>query len=237
MRRDFSRRSDEPELMDGAGVDLDTFRGCLNDLATVNTLTLTRRPTLAWLARATRDFKPGDPISVLDVGYGHGDMLRAIRAWSRKSGFRADLVGVDVNPWSETVAREATPPDMDIDYRIGDVFALDSGRRFDFVVSAQVTHHLSDGQLVAFLRWMEATAVRGWFVSDLHRHAVPFHAFRLLSRLAGWHPFVRHDGPVSIARSFRRADWQRLAGAAGLSPAEIEISWHVPFRLCVGRIK
>jgi SAM-dependent methyltransferase len=237
MPRDFSERSLEAELMDGEGVDLDTFRGCLADLATVNTLTLTRRPTLAWLARATRDRTPGERFSVLDVGYGHGDMLRAIHAWSRKRGLHADLVGVDLNPWSETVAREATPPDMDIDYRTGDVFAFDPGRRFDFVISAQVTHHLSDGQLVAFLRWMEATAVRGWFVSDLHRHAVPFHAFRLLSRLAGWHPFVRHDGPVSIARSFRRDDWERLLTAAGIDPAAVEIRWHVPFRLCVGRIK
>jgi hypothetical protein len=45
---------------------------------------------------------------------------------------------------------------------------------------------------------------------------------------------VRYDGTVSIARSFRRADWQRLIAAAGV-PAEVH--WHIAFRLCVGRIK
>jgi hypothetical protein len=83
---------------------------------------------------------------------------------------------------------------------------------------------------------MERTARRGWFVNDLHRHPIPYHAFRLMARAAGWHRFVQHDGPVSIARSFRRADWRRLAAEAGLGPSSVEIRWHVPFRLCVGRL-
>ena len=154
-----------------------------------------------------------------------------------EKGVQADLVGVDLNPWSEAVARAATTPGMAIDYRTGDVFAFEPGRRFDYVISTQMTHHLSDAQLVAFLGWMEERAALGWFVSDLHRHPVPFHAFRLLSRLAGWHPFARHDGPVSIARSFRRDDWERLVSAAGIDTDKVEIRWHVPFRLCVGRLK
>ena len=87
------------------------------------------------------------------------------------------------------------------------------------------------------MTWMERLARRGWFISDLHRHPVPYHLFRLLARAARWHRFVRHDGPVSIARSFRPEDWRTLAQAAGLDPAELEIRWHVPFRLTVGRIK
>jgi hypothetical protein len=126
---------------------------------------------------------------------------------------------------------------MAIDFRTGDVFTAELGRRFDFVISSQMTHHLSDEVLVAFIQWMERTAVRGWFIGDLHRHAIPLHAFGLLARLAGWHRFVQHDGPVSIARSFRREDWQRLLAAAGQDPAAVEIRWHVPFRLCVSRIQ
>jgi hypothetical protein len=126
---------------------------------------------------------------------------------------------------------------MDIDYRTGDVFGFDPGRPLDFVVSAQFTHHLSDAQVTEFIVWMERLAGRGWFISDLHRHPVPYHAFRLLARAAGWHRFVQHDGPVSIARSFTQADWRRLVEAAGLDPSAVEIRWHVPFRLTVGRTR
>jgi SAM-dependent methyltransferase len=234
---DLAQRSSESELMDTELVELDDYRRCLKDLANVNTLTLTRRPILRWLERAMTGVGAGERVSLIDIGYGYGDVLRAIRVWSRRKGVVIDLVGLDLNPMSEPIARAATPPDMAIDFRTGDVFTAELGRRFDFVISSQMTHHLSDEALVAFVQWMERTAVRGWFIGDLHRHTIPFHAFRLLARLAGWHRFVQHDGPVSIARSFRREDWQRLLATAGQDPAAVDIRWHLPFRLCVSRIR
>ncbi|HEX2136318.1 MAG TPA: methyltransferase domain-containing protein [Microvirga sp.] len=236
-RRDFSRRSAETELMDVEAVGLEDFRACLRDLATVNTLTLTRAPTVAWLRRAARGMPRGARLSLLDVGFGHGDMLRRIYRWCSARGLEPDLIGIDLNPSSTASAREATPPEMRIDYRTADVFAFEPDRPLDFIVSSQFAHHLSDVQVVAFMRWMERLARRGWFISDLHRHPVPYHLFRLLARLARWHRFVQHDGPVSIARSFRPEDWRRFAEAAGLDPGELEIRWHVPFRLTAGRIR
>ena len=90
--------------------------------------------------------------------------------------------------------------------------------------------------MVRYLRWMEASAARGWFVNDLHRHWVAYHGFRALSTAAGWHRFVRHDGPLSVARSFRRAEWHDLLRRAGLAGVA-EVRWHVPFRFCVGRVR
>jgi hypothetical protein len=82
---------------------------------------------------------------------------------------------------------------------------------------------------------MEATARKGWLVNDLHRHPVAFYGFMALSTLAGWHRFVRHDGPVSVARAFRRADWEKLLKAAGIEGATIQ--WKLMFRYCVGVIR
>lgn len=233
----FAERSTASELMDTEPVGYEEFRACLVDLATVNTLTLARRPTLSWLARATRDMRPGDRLTLVDVGFGYGDMLRAIHRWCDGRGFVPDLTGVDLNPWSAASARAATPPGMTIDYRTGNVFDYTPEQPVQFVVSSLFTHHLGDADVVAFLAFMERTATRGWFVNDLHRHPIPYHAFRVMARLARWHRFVQHDGPVSIARSFRRSDWRRLTGEAGIDPAGVEIRWHVPFRICVGRVK
>ena len=47
----------------------------------------------------------------------------------------------------------------------------------------------------------DGSARIGWFVNDLHPHALPYHFFRHWSGLARWHRFVQHDGPVSIARA------------------------------------
>jgi SAM-dependent methyltransferase len=233
----FAERSTQSELMDTEPVGYEEFRACLKDLSLVNTLTLARRPTLAWLGRVTRSMHAGDQLSVLDVGFGYGDMLRAIHGWCLDRGFVPDLSGIDLNPGSAASATAATPSDVKIAYHTGDVFGFRPERPVDIVVCSQFTHHLTDEQIVSFIRWMEGTAGRGWFVSDLHRHPVPFHVFRVMSRVARRHRFIQNDGPISIARSFRRADWRRLTRAAGLDPAAVKISWHVPFRICVGRAK
>ena len=223
--------------MDDPAVDEATFRACLTDLAAVNGWTLARPPTLAWLAQATRDLPRGSRFTLVDVGYGQGDMLRAIHRWATRKGLVPELIGIDLSPSSETSAKAATPAAMAIDYRTGDVFDARFERAPDFIVSSLVAHHMADDQLVTFLRWMEATAKKGWFVNDLHRHVVAYHGFRALSVVMRWHAFVRHDGPLSVARAFRRDDWERLIARAGLDRAAIDLRWKLPFRLCVGRIK
>ena len=172
-------------------------------------MTLTHRPTLRWLAQASRDLPRTTPLSILDVACGGGDLLRAIRRWADRSGREVSLQGIDLNPRSAVVARAATPPAMAIAYHTGDVFTYDPQPAPDFIVSSQFMHHLSDAEAVQFLRWLEHHATRGWYVADLRRHAVPYYGFRFLATAARWHRIVRSDGTISIARGFRLPELRR----------------------------
>jgi 2-polyprenyl-3-methyl-5-hydroxy-6-metoxy-1,4-benzoquinol methylase len=225
---DLATRAPGPELMDADDLAPDTYAEVLAGLAGVNRLTLARRPTLVFLKAATAGM---ERFSLLDVGFGQGDMLRDIARWAAKRGLAAELTGIDLNPKSAPVAEAATDPALGIRYRTGDAFALTE--RPDFIVSSLVAHHMTDGELVDFLAWMERTAVRGWFVNDLHRHWIAWGGFKLGSAVLGFHPIVRHDGALSVRRSFRPAEWRALLGAAGVQQAEIR--WWFPFRLCVSR--
>ncbi len=218
------QRSTEPENMDTACVDYADYAACLSDLSRVNTVTLTHRPMLAWLARQARtpDF------SLLDVACGHGDGLRRIR----RRFPRARLTGIDLNPWATQAARDATDPADRITYITGDVFAHLPDPRPDFIISSQFTHHLTEPDILRFLAWQHRNAASGWFISDLHRHIIPWASFPLIARAAGWHRFVRQDGQISIARGFTPADWRALLAQAGLTDRTV-ITWHIPFRLCV----
>jgi trans-aconitate methyltransferase len=218
--------------MDGHDVSEADFAACLADLARVNTLTLARPPTLNWLKKATRDLHS---FTLFDVGSGEGDMLRAIARWAQKQGKQARLVGIDLNPRAEPAARAATPHEMGIEYVTANVFDYAPASAPDFIISSICTHHMTDGEIETLLRWMDENATRGWFNNDLHRHWFPFYGFAALAQLARWHPFVRHDGPISIARSFRHHDWRRLVVASGLPEESVSIRWHFPFRICVGR--
>ena len=239
MPLDFSRRSNQPELMDTEECGFETFRGCLVDLERVNAWTFTYRPMIAFLDRLIRDgLLPKDrPIVIVDVGSGYGGMLRRIDRWARQLGVMVDLAGIDLNPWSAKAAAEATAAEAPIRWVTSDLFDYRPEGGIDLVVSSQFTHHLDDAQLVRFIRWMEETARIGWFIGDLQRHPLPYWFFTVWSRLAGWHRFVQHDGPVSISRAFVSADWRRLLGEAGIPDGAAKIEWWTPFRLCVARAK
>ena len=190
---DLSRRNDLTELMDSDTTDFATFRACLVDLAKVNRLTLAYRPTLRFFADLARAGKlPRDrAVSIVDVGSGFGDMLRKIDRWAARRGYRLDLTGVDLNPWSARTAAEATAPDQQVRYVTANIFDYAPSRPIDIVISSLFTHHLDDASLVRFIAWMEANAAIAWFVNDLHRHPLPYHAFRIASRALRFHHFVQ----------------------------------------------
>lgn len=226
----FAARSGAAELMDTETVGFAEFDRCLRDLERLNDWSLARRPTLAWLGRVVA---PGGAASLIDVGAGGGGMLRGIARWARRTGRRIDMTGIDLNPLAARSAALATPTDAPIRYETRNAFDL-GARSVDLIVSSLFAHHLDDAELIAFLRWMDRTARLGWFVNDLHRHPVPYWFLRGLFAVLPFDRLVVHDGPVSVARAFVRADWHRLIGRAGLDPADIEVRWYAPFRWGVG---
>ncbi len=233
--RDFSKRSTEAEWMDDPSVDLATFESCLRDLAAVNVVTLARFPTLGFLETLRRAgrLEIGRPVEIVDIGSGYGDGLAAVGDWARRSGVAVNLTGVDLNPWSAQIANRAGASSAR--FVTADVFAYEGPA--DIVVSSLFTHHLSNDEVVRFLRWMESRATLGWFVNDLHRQALPYYGFGAMARLMRWHRFVRHDGPVSIARAFSPEDWRGLIERADLDDEAVQVRRRFPFRLCVGRVK
>ena len=227
----LAERAIADELMDDPALDAQTYTRVLHDLAQVNALTLARRPTLLFLQRAVGE---RTRFRLLDVGFGDGDMLRAIARWARRKGIEAELVGVDLNPRSVAAAREATPDDLAIEYRAGD-FADLATQGWDCIISSLVAHHMTRDQLVAFLQFMDREAATGWLVNDLHRHGFAYAGWPLLAGLMRWHPIVRHDGHLSIARSYRPAEWAPLLAEAGVRGARVYRQF--PFRLCVEKFR
>lgn len=223
--RSLKTRSLEEERMDAEDLSAAEYAAIVTDLAKVNRLTLSARPTLSFIKRAAR----GRSFRLLDVGFGHGDMLRAIAA--RFPG--SELVGVDLNPRSEPAARSATPPELPIRYVTGDYADL-AGEPWDLIVSSLVAHHMAHAQLVAFLRFMDAHARMGWLVNDLHRHRLAYTGYPVLATAMRWHEVVRADGTLSIARAYRPSEWPPILSEAGV---EARVYRAFPFRLCVERIR
>ena len=92
---------------------------------------------------------------------------------------------------------------------------------------------MTHDQLIAFLRFMDRESAAGWLVNDLHRHRFAYFGYPLLATLARWHPIVRHDGTLSIARSYRPAEWPPILAEGGVDG---RVYRAFPFRLCVEKL-
>jgi Methyltransferase domain len=230
---DFSQRASPrelPELMEG-DCSYEDFRDCLRSLETVNRWLLGYRPTLAWLERLSHGLR--ETIHIVDVGSGGGDFLRQIAGWARRRGIAVQLTGIDLNPYAARAAAESTPRELGITWVTSDAMEYRPEKPMDIVVSSLLAHHLEDEEIVALLRWMEATTQLGWFINDLERAEWSSRMFAWVR----WHWLVRHDGPVSFRRAFRKEDWGRLLAAAGIPREAVAIEKWRPGRLCVGRWK
>jgi 2-polyprenyl-3-methyl-5-hydroxy-6-metoxy-1,4-benzoquinol methylase len=234
---DFSRRispSELPELMDG-DCNYEDFRDCLRSLEQVNRWLMGYRPTLAWLERLSRE--PHGQVRVVDVGSGGGDLLRQVAVRAQRRRIAMKLTGIDLNPYATRAAAESTPKELGIEWLTGDALEYRPKKAIDIVVSSLMMHHLEDEEIIAQLRWMEATAQAGWFINDLERSECICTAFELVAGLVRWHRFVRHDGPLSFRRAFRKEDWTRLLTIAGIPQEAVTVEHWRPRRLCVGRWK
>ena len=234
---DFRQRvspRDLPELMDGQ-CSYQDFRGCLRSLEQVNRWLLGYRPTLSWLEGLPRGLR--DPVHILDVGCGGGDLLRQIARWTGRRGIAVQLTGIDLNPHATRAAAESTPKEHGIVWVTGDALVYRPEKPVDIVVSSLTAHHLEDDEIVTLLRWMELTARAGWFLNDLERSERTCRMFAFMAGVMRLHRFVQHDGPVSFRRAFREEDWLRLLGTAEIPQEMVTVEHWRPGRLCVGRWK
>ena len=234
--RDLSQRSAETEWLDRADTSPEELALVIRDIASFNRAMLGHWPVIAWLRRATKDATTETPLNLLDVGCGDGDLLRTIRRWARRRGLTISLIGLDRSREAIRIARAATDEADEIDYRVTDIFDYVPTAQIDFVVSSLLTHHMSDDLIVRFLRWMEATARKGWLIYDLQRHPVPFHFIGLMGKLTRLHPIAIDDGLISVTRSLTRAEWQARLDEANISRDAVQMRWFL-FRFVIGRLR
>lgn len=210
MRRAAGAR----ELMDGPLPEAD-LTASLADLDRLNrwfggyALTLARIPVAAAAVPRSR------VMVVVDVGGGRGDFALLLVRWARGAGRRVRVIVVDRD--AASVARARRPAYPEIMAVVGDATALPLREGAADVVTFSLTlHHLEPDEAVASLAEMAAVARQGVIVNDLRRGYLSLALVWLTTHLVRMHPVSRHDGPLSVRRSYSGAEVRALAEKAGL---------------------
>lgn len=100
--------------------------------------------------------------------------------------------------------------------------------QFDIVLATLVCHHLSDNELIDFLRLAYKNARQAVIINDIHRHILAHWLYALLSPILFRNRLITHDGLISIQRGFTRSEWKLLLKKADIS--NYQIKWCFPFR-------
>jgi ubiquinone/menaquinone biosynthesis C-methylase UbiE len=225
----FKQRSYELEHLDTGNYTAEEYEDCISELQLVN----------RWMgdARALKQSLLKDVeqnslkgFSVLDVGAGSGELLRVAATWARSTGRGFKGVGLELNERSAQAIREESNGFPEITSVRGDALRLPfADDEFDYVMCSLFTHHFVDEQVVHILREMSRVARRRIFVIDLHRDPVPYFFYTTLGKLVLKNRLLRHDGALSILRSFKADELEKLGQRAGLR--DVLVEHHFPARL------
>ncbi|HSI76166.1 MAG TPA: methyltransferase domain-containing protein [Lunatimonas sp.] len=225
---DFSKRSNEPELMDDLSCDGEILKQTLAELKTINRLLGGNKVTTDGLKKLLKRPSSGT-ISIADVGCGGGDMLQVMQTWGNDMGLDLEFLGIDANPHTIQLAKEKFSGNPRISFEVENVL-MESFHRtpIDIVTCTLFTHHFTDEELKRMFASFIKKAKVGVVVNDLHRNPVAYYSIKYLTKFFSKSPMVIHDAPLSVQRSFTRSELYGLLDGLGFK--KIEISWHWAFR-------
>lgn len=225
----FRQRSHRLEHIDTGNYTAAEYEDCIGELQLVNRWMGDAHSLKTTLLREV-EAQSLESFSVLDVGAGSGELLRVAATWARETGRRLRAVGLELNERSAESINEESERFEEISGVRGNALKLPfSDSQFDYVICSLFTHHFVDEQVVEIYREMSRVARRRIFVIDLHRHPIAYLLYTTLGKLVLHNRLLRHDGALSILRSFKVNELQQLAQRAGLRDVLIERRF--PYRL------
>ncbi len=180
------------------------------------------------LIRALRPLLPrAGPVSFLDVGTGSADVPRALVAWGAAHDRAFHVTASDRHPQTTRVARRRTLAELAITVLRANALRLPfADHAFDFSLCSLTLHHLADADQGPALRELARVARRAVLVNELERSWLNYFGARALAATI-WrrNPLTRHDGPISVLRSFTPDELTSIARRAGFQHVRVRRSF------------
>ena len=208
---DTSNRSSEKEIMDDFTMKGVLFRDTLDKLEIINRLLGGNKVTIKGLKELLKNKSKNKIITIVDLGCGHGDILRDIAKFGRKNDYTFRLVGIDANIAAIAYAKELSKEYSELSFKAIDIFSEDFKKQsYDIVLCTLFLHHFKNNELISFLKTTIEKATIGVVVNDLHRHKLAYYLFKLIGFFVK-NKMIREDGLTSILRGFKKKDLENIS--------------------------
>lgn len=230
MFRRLKQRARKAELMDDLSAGGPELREALQHLRVLNRIFSAAAPTLFGVQRLWREADKPSRLSVLDIGSGSGDVNRQLLSWADASRIELNITLADITEEACEEARQFFRNEPRVQVMRSDLFDLPEACA-DVITGTQFVHHFDEEELPAVVDRMRRASRLGVVINDIHRHWIAWAAVWLAARMISDNRYIRNDGPLSVAKGFRSADWKKLGRAIG--DTHMFFAWRPLFRYAV----
>jgi SAM-dependent methyltransferase len=227
----LAQRDKRPEIMDQPGLETTQHQKALRGMARINWISASAG--ILWKPiRRLAEEKSGQPLRVLDVASGGGDVLIRLQRRASRGGLPITFAGADVSSSAIDYARrQAAQKDARVDFFRLDAVNSPLPADFDIITCSLFLHHLEADQAVELLRRVGQAARWMVLINDLVRSRMGYVLALIATRVLTTSSIVHEDAPQSVRAAFTIGEARELAGQAGLNGASISWRWPCRFLL------
>ena len=203
------------------------LRDTLDKLGSINKWLGGNRITIDGIEQLLKGKPKNKAYRIIDLGCGHGDILRLVADFGRKQGYDFELIGIDANQDAIDYANELSENYPELTFRNEDIFSKEfQNIEYDIALTTLFLHHFKDQEILKVLSNLSTKATLGVVVNDLQRSEIAYGLFKLLSIVISNY-MIKQDGLTSILRAFKREDLERISNKLNLKS---QIRWKWAFR-------
>jgi 2-polyprenyl-3-methyl-5-hydroxy-6-metoxy-1,4-benzoquinol methylase len=213
--------------MDDFSIGGELLRDTLDKLGNINKWLGGNRVTIDGIGKLLQNKSKDKTYTIIDLGCGHGDILRLVANYGRKYGYNFKLLGIDANQEAIDYANELSADYPELSFENIDIFSEEfEALNFDIALTTLFLHHFKNDAILSLLSNLSKHANIGIVINDLHRSKIAYGLFKLLGLTISNNMIVQ-DGLTSILRAFKRIDLEQFAEELKLKST---IRWKWAFR-------
>jgi 2-polyprenyl-3-methyl-5-hydroxy-6-metoxy-1,4-benzoquinol methylase len=224
--------------MDDFAMEGEVLREALDKIAKINQLLGGNQLTLQGVHELIQKIPSTTEITIVDVGCGNGDMLRALANYANKNNLNFRLIGIDANNFTINHARKLSENYPNISYRCEDIFDKPFYElKYDIVLCTLTLHHFKEDDILRLLTVFNANSRIGIVINDLHRSAIAYRLFQALCFVFSLNSMSREDGLVSILRGFKKEELIHFSKELKLNNYKIQWKWAFRYQWIIEKVR
>jgi len=212
------------EIMDDPACDLEKLYQTYRYFKPVNRVLSGWRTV--YVQKIRPRLKENKPSTLLDIGFGGGDIPIYLASWAKKDGLQLEIDAIDRDERALRFVETYREPPANVTFRFAHTQELvSSGKSYDFVTSNHLLHHLNRQKIKQLCSDAMKLCHGTILFNDIARSDWAYALYYIGSRLVPRNSFIHIDGLISIRRSYTRGELEEIL------PSDWRVEKPFPFRL------